>query len=173
MPENPVILVTGTTEGLGYETARMLATGTTTVIVHARSSEEGEHAYDRLIGSGVDERRLQPAIADFADLRQVAEMASAIAERYPRIDVLVNNAGTAGVGGRTITKDGHEKVFQINYLAPYLLTQLLEDALAASPVSRVVNVSSSLHRGGRINWSDLNFKRRYHRARSTRSPSSR
>jgi NAD(P)-dependent dehydrogenase (short-subunit alcohol dehydrogenase family) len=163
MPENPVILVTGASEGLGYETARLLAAGTTTVIAHARTPEESQAACERLIVSCVDERRLQPAIADFTDLRQVADLANAIAERYPRIDVLVNNAGTAGAGGRIVTKDGHEQVFQVNYLAPYLLVRLLEDALAASPVSRVVNVSSSLHRGGRINWHDLGFKRRYHR----------
>ena len=163
MSESPTILITGTTDGIGYEAARLLAAGNTTVIVHARTGEEGEESYRRLIGSGIDERRLRPAVADFADLRQVAEMANAIAEVYPRLDVLVNNAGTAGTSHRTITKDGNEQTFQVNYLAPYLLTRLLEDSLSKSPISRVVNVSSSLHRGGRINWNDLNWKRRYNR----------
>lgn len=163
MSENPVVLVTGTSEGIGYETARLLATGSTTVIAHARSNEEGEEAYRKLLNSGVDERRLQPAVADFTDLRQVADLAGAIAQAYPRIDVLVHNAATAGPGSRIMTKDGNEQTFQVNYLAPYLLTRLLEDALSASPVSRVVNVTSSLHRGGRINWQDLNWKRRYNR----------
>ncbi|WP_406637665.1 SDR family NAD(P)-dependent oxidoreductase [Amycolatopsis sp. WGS_07] len=163
MPENSVVLVTGAAEGLGYHTVRQLAVGSTIVIAHARSGDEAAQTRERLLGSGVDERRLHLAVADFTELRQVADMANAIAAACPRIDVLVNNAGTAGAGGRTVTADGHEQVFQVNYLAPYLLTRLLEDALAASPVSRVVNVSSSLHRGGRINWNDLNFKRRYHR----------
>ncbi|MCU1687404.1 MAG: short-chain dehydrogenase/reductase [Amycolatopsis sp.] len=163
MPKNPVVLITGTTEGIGYETARLLAAGSTTVIAHTRTGDEGDEACRRLIASGVDGRLLQPAFADFTDLRQVADLAAAITEVYPRIDVLVNNAGTAGTGSRIITTDGYEQILQINYLAPYLLTTLLEDALAASPVGRVVNVSSSLHRSGRINWNDLNWKRRYNR----------
>ncbi|MEW2507936.1 SDR family NAD(P)-dependent oxidoreductase [Amycolatopsis sp. NPDC047767] len=73
MPENRVILVTGSTDGIGYETARLLAAGDATVVVHARNEEEGSTACQRLVNSGVDPRRLDPAVADFADLRQVAE----------------------------------------------------------------------------------------------------
>jgi NAD(P)-dependent dehydrogenase (short-subunit alcohol dehydrogenase family) len=163
MPEKPLILLTGSTDGIGYETARLLATGDTTVVVHARTEEEGAAAFQRLVNSGADPRRLQPAVADFADLRQVADLAAAISDAYPRLDVLVNNAGTGGTGHRVLTKDGHEQTFQVNYLAPYLLTRLLEDLIGASPVGRVVNVSSSLHRGGRINWTDPSWKRRYNR----------
>lgn len=163
MPENRVILVTGSTDGIGYETARLLAAGDATVVVHARNEEEGSTACQRLVNSGVDPRRLDPAVADFADLRQVADLATAVADAYPRLDVLVNNAGIGGAHHRVVTKDGHEQTFQVNYLAPYLLTRLLEDRLAGSPVGRVVNVSSSLHRGGRINWTDPSWKRRYNR----------
>ncbi|WP_328610245.1 SDR family NAD(P)-dependent oxidoreductase [Amycolatopsis sp. NBC_00345] len=163
MPEKPLILLTGSTDGIGYETARLLAAGDTTVVVHARTEEEGAAAFQRLVNSGADPRRLQPAVADFADLRQVADLAAAIGDAYPRLDVLVNNAGTGGTGHRVLTKDGHELTFQVNYLAPYLLTRLLADLIGASPVGRVVNVSSSLHRGGRINWTDPSWKRRYNR----------
>ncbi|GAA4543699.1 SDR family NAD(P)-dependent oxidoreductase [Amycolatopsis samaneae] len=163
MPENPTILVTGSTDGIGLETVRLLGAGDATIIAHARTREEGEEAHRRLVSSGVDARRLQPVVADFTDLRQVAEMAAAVAQAFPRLDVLVNNAGVAGTGDRVLTRDGNEETFQVNYLAPYLLTRLLEDRLGASTVSRVVNVSSSLHRGGRINWNDLNGKRRYNR----------
>ncbi|EMD29208.1 SDR family NAD(P)-dependent oxidoreductase [Amycolatopsis azurea] len=163
MNESPTILLTGTSEGIGYETARLLAAKQCTVIVHARTREEGEESYQRLLGSGVDARRFQPAVADFTDLRQVIDLAVEVAELFPFLDVLVNNAGTTGTHGRVITKDGHERTFQVNYLAPYLLTRLLEDALSRSEVGRVVNVSSSLHRGGRINWNDINWKRRYNR----------
>ncbi|WP_326835070.1 SDR family NAD(P)-dependent oxidoreductase [Amycolatopsis rhabdoformis] len=163
MPENRVIMLTGSTDGIGFETVRRLATPGATVVVHARNDEEGAAAYQRLVNSGVDSRRLQPAIADFADLRQVADLAAAVADTYPQLDVLVNNAGIGGTNHRTVTKDGHEQTFQVNYLAPYLLTRLLVNTLAASPVGRVVNVSSSLHRGGRINWTDPSWKRRYNR----------
>ncbi|WP_409492221.1 SDR family NAD(P)-dependent oxidoreductase [Amycolatopsis sp. cmx-11-12] len=163
MNEGPTVLLTGTSEGIGFETARLLANLGCTVIAHARTREESDESVARLVNSGVDARRLRPAVADFTDLRQVIDLAVDVAESYPRLDVLVNNAGTAGAHGRVLTKDGHEQTIQVNYLAPYLLTRLLEDALDRSEVSRVVNVSSSLHRGGRINWNDLNWKRRYNR----------
>jgi NAD(P)-dependent dehydrogenase (short-subunit alcohol dehydrogenase family) len=163
MTKNPTVLLTGTTDGIGFETARLLAAKGCTVIAHARTREESEESCKRLIGSGVDSRRLQPVIADFTELRQVAEMATTVATACPRLDVLVNNAGTPGPPVRLITTDGHEQTWQVNFLAPYLLTRLLEDCLNRSEVSRVVNVSSSLHRGGRINWNDLNWKRRYNR----------
>jgi NAD(P)-dependent dehydrogenase (short-subunit alcohol dehydrogenase family) len=163
VPEGPIVLLTGSTGGIGYETARLLAAGDVTVVVHARTEEEGAAAFQRLVNSGADPRRLQPAVADFSDLRQVAGLAAAIGAAYPRLDVLVNNAGTGGTGHRTLTPDGHELTFQVNYLAPYLLTRLLADRIGASPVGRVVNVSSSLHRAGRINWTDPSWKRRYNR----------
>lgn len=164
MNETPTILLTGTSRGIGFETTRLLAARGCTLILHARSREEGEESYNRLVSSGVDSRRLHPAVADFADLQQVADLAHTIDELYPRLDVLVNNAATAGEASRVITKDGHERTWQVNYLAPYLLTRLLEDALNRSETGRVVNVSSSLHRAGRINWNDLNWKRRYSRS---------
>lgn len=163
MNESPTVLLTGASDGIGFETARLLLAQGCTVIAHARTREESGASYDRLVKSGVDVRRLQPVVADFTDLRQVIDLAVTVADSCPRLDVLVNNAGITGPHGRVLTKDGHEQTVQVNYLAPYLLTRLLEDALDRSEVSRVVNVSSSLHRGGRINWNDLNWKRRYNR----------
>ena len=157
------VLLTGASTGIGFQTARLLAARRCTVIVHARSEEESADTYCRLIRSDVDVSRLYPAVADFSDLRQVTDMATAITALYPRVDVLVNNAATAGAARRVITRDGHERTWQIDYLAPYLLTRLLEDTLARSEVGRVVNVSSTLHRGGRIAWNDLSRKRRYTR----------
>ncbi|ONF63590.1 SDR family NAD(P)-dependent oxidoreductase [Amycolatopsis keratiniphila] len=163
MNESPTVLLTGASDGIGFETARLLLAEGCTVIAHARTREESDESGARLVKSGVDARRLRPVVADFTDLRQVIDLAVAVTESCPRLDVLVNNAGITGPHGRVLTKDGHEQTVQVNYLAPYLLTRLLEDALDRSEVSRVVNVSSSLHRGGRINWNDLNWKRRYNR----------
>lgn len=86
-------------------------------------------------------------------------MAERVAEAHPALDVLVNNAAIAAPEGRTVTEDGNEVTFQVNYLAPYLLTRLLASTLAAG--SRVVNLSSGLHRGAALTWSDLNHSRRY------------
>ncbi|WP_410649752.1 SDR family NAD(P)-dependent oxidoreductase [Amycolatopsis sp. cmx-4-54] len=163
MNESPTVLLTGASDGIGFETARLLVAQGCTVIAHARTPEESDESCDRLVKSGVDARKLRPAVADFTDLREVIDLAVTVAETCPRLDVLVNNAAITGPQGRAVTKDGHEQTIQVNYLAPYLLTRLLEDALDRSEVSRVVNVSSSLHRGGRINWNDLNWKRRYNR----------
>lgn len=90
-------------------------------------------------------------------------MARRVIEAHPHLDALVNNAGMAAPERHTVTADGNEIAFQVNFLAHYLLTCLLEPALTSDPGGRVVNVSSSLHRTGNIQWSDPNRSRRYSR----------
>jgi NAD(P)-dependent dehydrogenase (short-subunit alcohol dehydrogenase family) len=153
------VLITGATDGLGYEIARRLAAEDYNVIVHARTAERGEEAIERLVKSGAEPLRLQLAVADFSSLAEVATMARQI----PRLDVLVNNAGIAGGDRRVLTEDGHELTFQVNYLAHYLLTVMLEQPLAEARHARVVNVSSALHRAANIDWTDLNRSHRYSR----------
>lgn len=155
-------LVTGAASGIGYETVRRLVTeDRTTVVLHAKTAEQGEDAVERLVKGGADPLLLRVAAADFTDLAEVASMASRIRKEHPVLDVLVNNAAVAGPERRTRTTDGNEMAFQVNYLAAYLLTRLLEPALSAANQGRVVNVSSSLHRGGSLNWTDLGRAQRY------------
>ncbi|HUO38525.1 MAG TPA: SDR family NAD(P)-dependent oxidoreductase, partial [Mycobacterium sp.] len=87
-------------------------------------------------------------------LDELAELAEKLAAILPGLDALVNNAALAGPERRTYTKDGHEVTFQVNYLAPYVLTTKLESQLACVR-GRVVNVSSVTHRGGNISWKNL------------------
>ena len=89
-------------------------------------------------------------------------MAAGVAGRFERLDVLVNNAGTY-LFERTLTPDGLEKTFAVNYLAPFLLTNLLLERLKASPSARVVNVSSMAHANGTIDFENLQGERRYER----------
>jgi NAD(P)-dependent dehydrogenase (short-subunit alcohol dehydrogenase family) len=89
----------------------------------------------------------------------VRELAAALRERYPRIDVLVNNAGGI-MRGHELTVDGHERTFQVNHLAPFLLTTELMDILTASHAS-IINTSSAANGFGRLDLTDLNSRRRY------------
>ncbi|MFJ8017672.1 SDR family NAD(P)-dependent oxidoreductase [Streptomyces sp. NPDC096339] len=158
------VLVTGATSGIGYETSRRLAERGAAVLVHGRTAEEAQAAVDRLIATaGVNTASVRPLAADFARLEEVENLAHAVVREYPRLDVLVNNAAIAAPERHTLTVDGNEIAFQVNFLAHYLLTNLLEPALTTEPGGRVVNVSSSLHRTGAIQWSDPNRERRYSR----------
>lgn len=154
-------LVTGADGGLGLEIARQLAAQNATVILHTRTPESGEQAVKELVAGGAQSSRLHYLAADFTELAEVAAMAHYVTREYPRLDLLVNNAAVFGGQTRTLTSDGHETTLQVNYLAPYLLTRMLWPSLTAVPGARVVNVSSALHRGGRLHWGDVESAKRY------------
>jgi NAD(P)-dependent dehydrogenase (short-subunit alcohol dehydrogenase family) len=145
------VLVTGATDGIGYATARRFVDEGATVYLHAPDQDSGEKAMTRLVKGGAEPLRLYLVVADFTRLDEVAGLADALATTLPALDVLVNNAAVAGPERRTYTQDGHELTFQVNYLAPYLLTTKLVPRLASGG-GRVVNVSSVTHSGGNINW---------------------
>jgi NAD(P)-dependent dehydrogenase (short-subunit alcohol dehydrogenase family) len=158
------VLVTGATAGIGYETARQLAERGATVLLHGRTSEEARAAADSLIATaGIDAAQLRTLAADFTHLDEVETLAHQVVAEHPHLDVLVNNAGIAAPERHTVTADGNEIAFQVNFLAHYLLTCLLKPALTSEPGGRVVNVSSSLHRTASISWADPNRVRRYSR----------
>ncbi|MEV3858561.1 SDR family NAD(P)-dependent oxidoreductase [Streptomyces sp. NPDC050095] len=169
MPETSLsgrtVLVTGATSGIGYDSARLLAERGATVLLHGRTAEQASAAADRLVATSATVRAEQLCCfaADFAHLDEVEAFARKVVSEHPHLDVLVNNAGMAAPERHTITADGNEIAFQVNFLAHYLLTCLLEPALTSEPGGRVVNVSSSLHRTGNIQWSDPNRARRYSR----------
>ena len=121
--------------------------------LHAPDQDSGEKAMTRLVEAGAEPLRLNLVVADFARLDEVAGLADALAATVPALDVLVNNAAVAAPERRTYTRDGHELTFQVNYLAPYLLTTKLVPRLAIAG-ERVVNVSSLRHPGGNINWNN-------------------
>ena len=107
------------------------------------------------MADGVDPARLDLAVADFARLSDVADLARYASRRYHRVDVLVNNAAVVGLGTRTVTIDGNELTFQVNYLAPCLLTRLRAGS------GRMIAVSSCLHRTVTIDWADQQRRRSY------------
>lgn len=135
-------LVTGSTDGLGREVATRLGELGATVIVHGRNRERGNEVVREIEsgpGSAVFYR------ADFGSLDAVRGLADTVLERHDRLDLLVNNAGiwTDGSDARRTSEDGHELIFQVNYLAGFLLTHRLLPLLEQSTPARVVNVASA------------------------------
>jgi NAD(P)-dependent dehydrogenase (short-subunit alcohol dehydrogenase family) len=163
MPVAPdrTVLVTGATSGIGWETARLLAEQGCRVIVHAPDTESGADALARLIATGIPPSALSLVVADFARLDDVHSMADRVRREHPVLDGLVNNAAIAAPEAHTITGDGVEVTFQVNFLAAYVLTRGLLGPLTARPGGRIVNVSSALHRTASIAWKDLNRSRPY------------
>jgi NAD(P)-dependent dehydrogenase (short-subunit alcohol dehydrogenase family) len=150
---SPTILITGATSGIGYATARRLLAAGASVIVHGPTVPSVDDAVTRLVADGADPLGVSAVAADFSRFDEVATMARAVSARCQCLDVLVHNAAVVGPQGRTVTADGNELTFQVNYLAPYLLTRLLTPHLRAAR-GRMVAVSSTLHRMGNINWAD-------------------
>jgi NAD(P)-dependent dehydrogenase (short-subunit alcohol dehydrogenase family) len=134
-----IVMVTGSTDGLGREVALRSAAAGATVIVHGRNQERGNALVNEITKAGKGSARFYPA--DFASLAEVRRLAEAIDRDYARLDVLVNNAGI-WIRDRQVSKDGHELHFAVNYLAGFLLTRSLLPKIIASAPSRIVNVSS-------------------------------
>jgi len=136
------VLVTGSTDGLGRELALALAADGAHVIVHGRNAERGKAVVDEIAAGGKGSARFVGA--DFASMQAVREFADTIAAEYPRIDLLVNNAGIA-LGDdqpRRTSADGHELQFAVNYLAGWVLVNRLRPNLVAAAPSRIINVAS-------------------------------
>ena len=155
------MLVTGATDGLGRALARELAARGAAVLLHGRSRARLEESLGE-IRAATGNDRVRAYLADFASLGEVRRLAQALERDCERLDVLVNNAGIGGGprGGRRETSaDGHELRFAVNYLAPFLLTNLLLPLLRRSAPSRVVNVASVGQ--APIDFDDVMLERRY------------
>jgi len=156
------VLVTGATDGLGQAVATELARSGATVLLHGRDATRGERTLSQ-IRAGTRNDRLSWYCADLSSLDAVRGLAEAVRADHDRLDVLVNNAGigTAEPGGsrRVESEDGYELRFAVNYLAPFLLTRLLEPLLVDSTPARIVNVSSAGQ--APIDFEDVMLERRY------------
>jgi len=154
------ILITGATDGIGQQTARELAQMGHKVLVHARDQEKGAKVINEINRASCNEN-LVLYISDFSDLASVVKMANEIQREQERLDVLINNAGTFSKE-RVVTRDGNELTFQVNHLAPFLLTHLLLDLIKQSAPARIVNVSSGAHRSANASYfEDLQGERAY------------
>jgi NAD(P)-dependent dehydrogenase (short-subunit alcohol dehydrogenase family) len=158
-----VAIVTGANGGLGYETARALAGHGAQVVLAVRDVDKGNAAAAKIIGiSPRAEVKVQPL--DLSSLQSVRTAAAELKAAYPRIDLLINNAGVMYVPTRQPTKDGFEMQFGTNHLGPFALTGLLLDHLLPVEGSRVVMVGSQAHRiRAAIHFDDLQWERSYDR----------
>jgi NAD(P)-dependent dehydrogenase (short-subunit alcohol dehydrogenase family) len=149
------ILITGATGGIGLEAARALASIGAHIVIGARDAARGKAVVEELTRAGGRAQLLTIDMASFASVRRAVERFGAA---HPALDVLINNAGVA-VRDRQVNADGHEITWATNFLGPFLLTRLLLPFLVKAPRPRVVNVSSTAHRFGRIDWEDLELSR--------------
>ena len=151
MADKQTIVITGASDGIGAASARQLAARGEQVVLVGRSPEK----------TAAVARELAAAyfVVDFGDLDQVRTLAADLLAAYPAIDVLANNAG--GVFTQQATKDGFDQTFQVNHLAPYLLTNLLIDRLASSQAKVIQTSSVGAKAFGHLDIDDLNNTRKW------------
>ncbi|POX89720.1 short-chain dehydrogenase [Mycobacterium kansasii] len=157
-----VVVVTGANTGLGYHTAAVLAFRGAHVVLAVRSPEKGNSALARIVAAK-PQADITLQELDLSSLDSVRAAAEALRSTYPRIDLLINNAGVMWTPKQT-TKDGFEMQFGTNHLGHFALTGLLLDRLIPVRGSRVVTVSSLGHRiRAAIHFDDLQWERGYDR----------
>jgi len=156
-----IAIVTGANSGIGLIAARELARAGAEVIMACRDTAKGQRAAEQ-IRAEVPEARLEVAVLDLASLDSVRAFAAGYSR--DRLDLLINNAGVMVPPKRT-TADGFELQFGTNHLGHFALTGLLLDKLMATPGARVVTLSSTAHKMGRIDFDDLQSERSYWRWR--------
>lgn len=152
MADSPTIVITGASDGIGAAAARRLKSQGASIVVVGRSPTKTEKVAIELGAPYY--------LADFSNLDEVRSLAGRLNSDLPRIDVLANNAGGL-MGPRIVTVDGNELTFQVNHLAPFLLTNLLLDKLIASSAT-VIATSSLANRGaGKLDLDNLELEHGY------------
>lgn len=162
--EGKVCLVTGATAGIGEATTLILARRGATVVGIGRNPAKNENS-TKMIREETSNTAVEYLLADLSSQKDIRAVAQQFQSKYDRLDVLVNNAG-ATFAQRQESVDGIEMTFALNHLGYFLLTNLLLDILEASAPARIINVSSSLHKLGKIKFDDIPFNKGYSRAKA-------
>lgn len=150
--KSKLCLITGANSGIGFATASGLARQGAHVIIVSRNVQRGEEAVHK-IKADTGNSTVELLTADLSSLQDIRHLAEQFNERYNKLDVLINNAG--GLFPKQETSvDGFEMTFALNYLAPFLLTHLLLDAMRAAEAGRIVNVASRVQ-AKQLDWHEL------------------
>ncbi|NPD89038.1 MAG: SDR family oxidoreductase [Asgard group archaeon] len=152
-------IITGANTGIGKEIARQLADLGAKVIMVCRNQERGKKAQKEIIQT-TKNRNIELSICDLASLKDVKRFVEEFIKNHSELHVLINNAGVFSMK-RTVTKDGYESAFAVNYLAHFYLTRLLLPLLKKSFPSRIINLSSNIHRFYKIKLKDPMLEKRY------------
>jgi NAD(P)-dependent dehydrogenase (short-subunit alcohol dehydrogenase family) len=162
LAKQPTVLITGSTDGLGRRVAHDLANRGATLLVHGRDLQRCKQLLGELnntAGNG----NFRYYVADLSSLDQVRKLAQEVEADNNKLDVLINNAGIGGGnqtdGHRELSTDGYELRFAVNYLATFMLTELLLPLLRSSGAARIVNVSSAAQQA--IDFSDVMLEHGY------------
>jgi NAD(P)-dependent dehydrogenase (short-subunit alcohol dehydrogenase family) len=156
--EDKIVLITGVTSGIGKETAKGLAALGAHVVFTTRDNKRGTETKEEII-QATNNKNIDVLYCDLASFDSIRACCKEFKTKYINLHVLINNAGTWDFKRRE-SKDGIENIFTTNYLAPFLMTNLLLDILKKSSPSRIINLTSGLH-FGTINFKDLEFKKNF------------
>jgi NAD(P)-dependent dehydrogenase (short-subunit alcohol dehydrogenase family) len=160
-----VAVVTGSSSGIGYETARILAEKNATVIIAIRNLNKGTAAAERIRGQHPN-AEVKVMELDLANMASIRNFATELKKNHGRLDLLINNAGVM-MPPYSKTADGFELQFGTNHLGHFALTGLLMELITATHDSRIINVSSGAHNYGSLDFNDLNWeKRTYKKAKA-------
>jgi NAD(P)-dependent dehydrogenase (short-subunit alcohol dehydrogenase family) len=157
-----IIVVTGSSSGIGYEAARVLANKGAKVIIAVRNPVKGSTAVDKMKAQN-EKADVEYMNIDLSDLESVSEFVKEYKNKFNRLDILINNAGVM-IPPYSKTKDGFELQMGTNHFGHFSLTLQLLGLIKNTPDSRIVNVSSNAHKYGNINFDDLNWEKRKYKA---------
>jgi NAD(P)-dependent dehydrogenase (short-subunit alcohol dehydrogenase family) len=154
-----IVMVTGANSGIGFETAKALASGGNRVVMVCRNRDKAEIAKKKIIES-TGNPEIEIMTGDLGSQEAVSKIGNAFRDKYEVLDILINNAGMIP-GERKETVDGIEQALAVNHLAPFLLTNILIQPLMLADHARVITVSSEAHKAGSFDPDNLQLKYGY------------
>lgn len=156
-----IILITGSTDGIGKITATELARQGHTIIIHGRNKEKAANVCQEIILK-TGNKNIDFIVTDLLQLSDIKKMSEKFKKKYNHLDVLINNAGAFFGKNRETTIEGFEKTITLNLFAPFLLTKLLLETLAKSDSARIINLYSAMHRhGGKPDFTNFQSEKIY------------